>query len=131
MSPIGAIVTAILTYALGLASVYAMGLIIDYAAPYFGGTKDRIQAMKLSAFFPTASWLVGVFALVPALAPLRILGLFSLFVLWLGLAKLMRVPQDKSLVYFLVVIVCAIILFMLVAIIASMAAVSTLGFGVA
>jgi len=126
MSPLGLVVSAILDYAFTLASVYALGVIIEQLAPFFGGTKDRIQAMKISAFFPTAWWLAGVFAIVPQLALLRLLGLFSLFVLWLGLPKLMRAPPEKALLYTLCVIVSAIVLGMIVSIIAGMAMVSTL-----
>lgn len=129
-SPIGLLIQAVLSYALSLASVYVMGLIIDALAPTFGGTRDRIQAMKLSAYFPTASWLAGVFGLIPALSPLEILGLYSLFVLWLGLPRLMKVAEDKALIYTLCIIACALVLWMIVAVIAGMAAMSTMGIGV-
>ncbi len=126
VSPVGLLVSAILDYAFTLAAVYVLGLIIDGIAPFFGARRDRIQAMKVAAFFPTAWWLAGVFALVPMLAPLRLLGLFSLFVLWLGLPRLMRAPEDKALLYTLSVVVCAIVLAMLVSIVVGFAAVSML-----
>lgn len=108
-SPLSLLISGLLQYGLGLVGVYVMGLIIDAFAASFGGTKDRIQAMKVAAYFPTAFWLVGVFGLIPALSLLTILGLYSLYLLYLGLPKLMRVPADKALVYTIMVIVAAIV----------------------
>lgn len=119
-SLIGAVVDAVVDYALSLGSVYLVGLIIEAAAPYFGGTRDRIQAMKVSAFFPTAYWLAGVFAIIPALAPLEILGLYSLFILWLGLPRLMNVAEDKALLYTLSVILAALVVMIIVRAVAGM-----------
>jgi hypothetical protein len=113
-SLLGALVGGIIEYAFTIAGVYLMGLIIEFAAPYFGGTKDRIQAMKVSAYFPTAVWLIGVVGLIPPLGPLRLLGLYSLFILYLGLPKLMRTAEDKGLIYTLVVIVSSLIVWMVI-----------------
>lgn len=124
ISIIGIVVAAIIGYALNLGAVYVMGLIIEAAAPYFGGTKDRMQAMKVAAFFPTASWLAGIFRLIPQLAPLQILGLYSLFILWLGLPKLMNVAEDKALLYTVTVIVVAIVVTTVISVAVGMATTS-------
>ena len=110
----GLVVSAIIGYLLSLVGVYVVALIIDGVAPYVGGMKDRTQAMKVAAFFQTASWLAGVFALVPALAPLQVLGLYSLFLLYLGLARLMRVGEDKALIYTVAVIISAVIVMLVI-----------------
>lgn len=125
-SVVGLLVSAIIGYALALASVYVMGLFIEATAPYFGGTRDRMQAMKVAAFFPTAAWLAGVFRLIPPIAALEILGLFSLFILWMGLPRLMRVPEDKGLIYTVTVIVAALVVAILVSTIAGAAGTSML-----
>jgi hypothetical protein len=109
-SPVWLVVQAILTYGLSLAMVYVMALIIEALAPNFGGTKDRTQAFKVAAYAPTASWVAGVFGLVPALSLIAILGgLYSLFLLYKGLPKLMKTPDDKALPYTAVVIVVAVV----------------------
>jgi len=109
-SPVWLIVQAVLQYGLSLAMVYVMALIIEALAPNFGGTKDRIQAFKVAAYSPTASWVAGVFGLLPALAIIAVLGgLYSLFLLYKGLPKLMKTPEDKALPYTAVVIVVAIV----------------------
>jgi type III secretory pathway component EscS len=94
-----------------LAGVYVLALIIDALAPSFGGTKNSIQALKLAAFSSTASWIAGIFTMVPGLRILSIVGLYSLYLLFLGIPVMMKSPQDKSLGYTVVVIVVAIVLY--------------------
>ena len=100
----------ILQYVLNLGWVYVLALIIDALAPNFGGEKNFMQALKVSAFSPTAMWLAGVFSIVPLLGILGILGLYSLYLLYTGLPVLMKTPPEKAVAYTVVVIVIAIVL---------------------
>ena len=118
-TPIGSAITgAIVTFALTLVGVYLLALVIDALAPTFGGTRNQIQALKVAAYASTASWLAGVFALLPGLRVLTILGLYSLYLLYLGLPVLMKTPAEKALGYTVVVVLAAIVLFMLVGLVA-------------
>lgn len=105
---------AVLRFVLALISVYILALIIDALAPSFGGTKNMLQALKVSAYSSTAAWLAGIFGIFPAISWLAILGLWSLYLLYTGLPVLMKSPPEKSLGYTLVVIIAAIVLFILV-----------------
>jgi hypothetical protein len=109
-----AVTSAVVTYLLTLAGVYVLALIINALAPTFGGEKNQIQAFKVAAYSGTASWLAGVFNLIPMLAILGLLGLYSLFLLYRGLPKLMKTPEDKALPYTALVIVAAIVLALVV-----------------
>jgi len=101
----------IVSYVLALGMVYVLALIIDALAPTFAGQKNFMQALKVAAFAPTASWLAGVFYIIPALGILAVIGgLYSLYLLYLGLAPLMKTPEDKSVPYTVVVILVAIVL---------------------
>lgn len=93
---IGAVVTALLTWALAVASTYVWALIIDALAPSFGGTKNQISALKAAAFSGTAAWICGIFGILPFLGILGILGLYSVYLFWVGGPLLMKVPQDKA-----------------------------------
>jgi len=104
----------VVSYVLGLGWVYVLALIIDALAPNFGGEKNFINALKVSAFSPTAMWLAGLFAIIPALSILGILGLYSLYLLYTGLPPLMRVPEEKAVPYTVVVIIVAIVLAIIV-----------------
>ena len=70
-----------------------------------------MQALKVAAYSSTAAWLAGIFILIPALGFLQILGLYSLYLLYLGLPRLMKTPEDKALVYTAIVIVAAFVIF--------------------
>jgi hypothetical protein len=105
------IISAIVQYVLTLAGVYVLAFIIDTLAPTFAGTKNIDQAFKLAAYSYTPGWLVGIFALIPALGTLAILGLYGLYLLYLGLPVLMKSPKEKSTGYTIAVIVAAIIIF--------------------
>lgn len=108
------VVQAVLTYVLSLVGVYVMALIIDALAPTFGGTKDKVKAFKVAAYCSTAAWVVGVFYLVPMLGILAILGLYSFYLLYLGLPVLMKTPADKALVYTIAVVVAAIVIYVVI-----------------
>lgn len=100
------LVNAILYYALTLGSVYVQALVYDALAPNFGGTKDSLKAFKVAAYSGTAAWLSGVFFILPAISFLAfILALYSLYLLFLGLPRLMRAPEDKAIVYVVVAVV--------------------------
>ena len=109
-NPIAAVVQAIVQYILALVGAYLMAVIIDALAPSFGGEKNRLQALKVVAYSFTAAWLFAVFALVPPASPLAIIGAYSLYLMYLGLPKLMKAPQDKAIAYTAVsVVVCAVV----------------------
>ena len=109
-----AVASAVVSYLLTLGGVYVLALIINALAPTFGGQKNQIQAFKVAAYAGTASWLAGVFSLIPMLGFLGLLGLYSLFLLYRGLPKLMKTPDDKALPYTALVIVAAIVLALIV-----------------
>jgi hypothetical protein len=116
----------VLSYILSLGSVYVMALVIDALAPNFGGEKNFMQALKVAAFFPTAAWIGGVFYILPVLAIIALLGaLYSLWLLYTGLAPLMSVPESKSMGYTAVVVVVAIVLMVVISTVAALAMPST------
>jgi hypothetical protein len=118
-APIGqALAAMVVTYLLTLGGVYVLALIIDALAPNFGGTKSQLQALKVSAYSSTASWVAGIFSLIPGLRFFGILGLYSLYLLYLGLPVLMKAPEEKALAYTILVILAALVLFLVVGLVA-------------
>jgi hypothetical protein len=113
---LNSIVGAVISYLLGLATTFVLAFIIDALAPSFGGEKVQIQAMKVAAYSGTAGWVAGVFSLVPALAFIGALcGLYGLYLLYTGLPRVMKSPPEKTLGYTIVTIICAIVLYLVVA----------------
>jgi len=104
------LLSAIVGYILAFVGVYVVALIVDALAPSFNGQKNFGNALKLVVYSWTAAWLGGVFSLIPALAILGLLcALYSLYLLYLGIPVLMKSPDDKSLIYTVVAVVCAIV----------------------
>jgi uncharacterized membrane-anchored protein len=107
---------------LALGSVYALAMIIDALAPQFDAEKDFMQSLKVAAFFPTAAWVTGIFNILPALGILAIVGgLYSLYLLYLGLGELKRTPDEKMVAYTAVVLISAIVLWVVIAVITALA----------
>jgi len=110
----GTLTGAVVQYGLALAGVYVLALIIDALAPTFQSERNRVQAFKVAAYSATASWLAGVFAILPSLAWLSILGLYSLYLFRLGLPRLMRTPEAKAWPYIGTVVLAAVVLTMVI-----------------
>ena len=121
--PMGAGVTGmVMSYVLTLGAVYVMALVIDSFAPKFSGEQDFTQAFKVAAYFPTASWIGGVFSIFPELAILGLVAsLYSLWLLYTGLGLLMKVPEDKSIAYTAVVVLVAVVIIFTISIVAALA----------
>jgi hypothetical protein len=97
---------------LSLVMVYVMGLIIDALAPTFGAQKNNIQALKTMAYAYTASWVAGVAQILPGIGMLVVIvgGIYSIYLLYLGLPHTMKCPPEKAGGYTAVAIVIAIVL---------------------
>jgi len=117
----GILAGAIVQYGLGLLSVYIVGLIVDALAPTFGSARNQIQAMKVAAYYPTAAWLAGALLILPALGALAMLvgAIYSLYLLYVGLPRLMKTPADKQVGYFVVTLLVAIVVLAIVNMVAN------------
>ncbi len=105
---------AIVHYVLAFVMVYVLALITDALAPTFGGQKNQSNALKLAVYSMTPAWLVGVFLLIPSLRILGILGLYSLYLFWVGVPALMKAPGEKSVPYTAAVVVCGIVITLII-----------------
>lgn len=114
-----AITSAVVSYVLTLVGLYVLALIIEALAPKFSGEKDRMQALKVATYASTPALLAGIFSLIPPLSFLAILGLYSLYLLYLGLPVLMKVPPEKALVYTIAVIVVGIVISVVIGMVSS------------
>jgi len=109
-APIGPnLLRALIVYLVTFAMVYIIAGVIDLLAPRFGAKKNFPNAVKLSVYSHTPLWLAGIFLLVPGLSFLLILGLYGVYLLWVGLPLLMGVPEDRALRYAITVTACALI----------------------
>ncbi len=118
------ITVGVFTFVLQIVGVFVLSLIINALAPTFGGQKDPTQALKVAVYSYTPGWVAGVLQIIPVLGLLAVLGgLYGLYLLYLGLPPLMKAPQEKAAGYTVVVVVCAIVLYVVTG-----AVVATVGF---
>lgn len=111
-----AIATVLIGYVLSLVGVIVMAKIIEALAPSFGGPQDGDAALKLAAFYPTAAWVAGGATIIPILGGLVALAgaIYSLYTLYRGVPIVMRVPQERALMFTLAVIGVAIAVYLAV-----------------
>jgi hypothetical protein len=112
------VVGAAVSYLLGLVGIYVVALIAAKLAPVFGGRENLTQALKLVAYAGTATWVGGVFRIVPFLGLLSLLmTLYGLYLLYLGASVTVGVPRDRAVGYTVAVIVATIIVVIAVSVI--------------
>ena len=102
---------ALVRYALAFVEVCVLAFAVNTLAPRFSGSRDAIQALKVAAYGVTALWVAAVWPLLQEASWLGVFGLYSVYLLFLGLPILMKSPRRMSLGYTAVVAVCAVLLF--------------------
>lgn len=109
---------AIIGVAVTVGGCVIAALIIDAFATTFRGTPDRRQAFKLAAYAFTPSLVAQLLRIVPWLGILGLIaGLYAIYLLYLGIPKLMKAPADRTVAYTVVVVLCtAVAMWILVAI---------------
>jgi uncharacterized membrane protein len=108
---------AIISYVFGLVGVYIAAIVIQKLAPTFQSEPNLVQALKLVAYASTAGWVAGVLNLIPPLAVLVVLAsLYGIYLFYLGVAPLMKTPQEKIIPYMVVSAVVIIVVYVVVAV---------------
>jgi Yip1-like protein/zinc ribbon protein len=117
-----ALAHAVISYVLSFLGVFLIALIVDLLAPSFGGQRNSLAALKVTVYSFTPGWVAGIFNLIPVLGVLGIIGaLYGLYLLYLGLPVLMRCPADKSVGYTVVSIICAVVTWVVIAVLTTCA----------
>ncbi len=100
----------IVGYVLSLGIVFVLALVVDALAPTFGGRKNQVSALKLVAYGTTASFVGGIFGLLPSLSILGIVAaVYSIYLIYLGLPVVMKCPPEKAGGYTAAVVVCGVV----------------------
>ena len=110
-----AVSSAITTYVLSLASLFVVAYIANFLAPKFNGTENYDRAFKLFAYAYTAAWVAGALQIIPSLGFLAaLLGLYSLYLFYVGSTPMMGVPEDKAVGFTAVTVVATIVIYLIV-----------------
>jgi hypothetical protein len=130
VSMMSGLVGAIFTIVFAIVGVFVVSLIIDALAPTFNAQKNSLQAFKVAAYSFTPAWIAAVLNIIPMLGVLAIIGaLYSIYLLYLGLPRLMKAPQEKAVPYTLVVIVCGIVVGFVLSAMMAVIGLAGMGFG--
>jgi hypothetical protein len=98
-----ALSAAAVAYACSLAGVFLAALVVDKLAPAFKSTPNMTHALKLVGFTSLVVWAAGIVNILPMFSPLVVLvGLYAIYILYLGLPKMMETPADKVVPYLIV-----------------------------
>ena len=94
-----------------LGGAYITALVFNELAPKFEAQKNFNKAFQLAAGCYTAICVGGIFYILPSLSWLASLaGLYALYLLYIGLKPMMNVPDSKATSYFVVSLICMIII---------------------
>lgn len=94
-----ALTEAVVSYTLTLLATYVLALVVNGLAITFKGKREFERALKLAAYGATPAYLATVFEIWPPLGILEAAGLYSLYLILVGLPILMHVPRKRALAY--------------------------------
>jgi len=101
---------AISSYISMIGGVYLTAFVINLLAESFGSTKNFDKAFALVAYSYTPMCLAGIFHIFPSLSILALLaGLYGLYILYTGLKPMMKTPDEKQTIYFVVSLISVIV----------------------
>jgi hypothetical protein len=100
---LNSILTSIISY-------YICTYVVDALAPSFGSEKNIGRSAQLVAYSYTASWVAGIFNILPSLAILGILGLYSIYLFYLGIPVMKKTQEDKRIGYMIVSAIIIIVI---------------------
>jgi len=111
-----------------IAGVFICALVIDALAPSFGSEKNMGRSVQLVAYSFTPMWIGGLLAIFPPLAIIGTLaGLYGFYLLYVGMPKLKKTPQDKLVGYFVVSIVITLVVYLVISFILNLILLPILG----
>jgi hypothetical protein len=123
------ITSAILFYILGIIQVFVVGFIIWKLAPSFGTNTTQVRSLALAAYAFTPYFLVSILKIIPIIGLIVILGLlYGLYILYLGIPIMLGTAQDKTLVYFIVILVVTFVVYAIISFV--IGAITLAAFGV-
>jgi len=97
-------------------AVLVTAFVIDALAPSFGSQKNFGKALQLVAYSMTPVWIAGILNIIPTIGWLgSLIGLYGLYLLYLGIAPLMKTPEDKRVGYLIVSIVILLVVYFVIA----------------
>lgn len=78
---------------------FAGSWLVNRLGPAFGAKRDLGRSAQLVAYAYTPAWLAGIFYLLPMVQELVVLGLYSVYLFYLGIPVMKRTPDDQRIAF--------------------------------
>jgi Yip1 domain len=97
-------------------AVYITPFVTDALAPSFGSEKSLNKSTQLIVYAATPVYIGGLLNLIPGIGWLGLLagGIYSIYLLYLGLPVLKKTPEDKVPVYLIIIILVLAVIYWLI-----------------
>jgi hypothetical protein len=109
---IPAVIGAVISVAITLLSVFLYGLLINALASSFSSQPNQTRANQLAAYSFTGALIGSWGAIIPFLGWLFALagGIYSIVLFYMGLTPMMQTPEDKRVLFTIVLALIAIVI---------------------
>jgi hypothetical protein len=106
---------AVIQIVSAVVGVIVTAFVVDALAPSFGSEKNINKSAQLVAYGYTAAFVGAFFNIFPAIALIgSLLGLYGIYLMYLGLGPLKKTPEDKKVIYLVVTILVLIVVYFII-----------------
>lgn len=107
------IVGAVIAFISYVVSYFLTVIFVDLLAPSFGSEKNMGKSAQLVAYSGTASYVGALLSFIPVVGWLIGIAawIYGIYLMYLGIGPIKKTPEDKKIVYMLVVYVIMIVLY--------------------
>jgi hypothetical protein len=97
-------------------AVYINAFVTDALAPSFASEKNMMKSAQLVVYAATPGYIGSLLNIIPAIGWLGSLagGIYSIYLLYLGIPVMKKTPEDKVPIYLIVIIVVLLVLYWLI-----------------
>ena len=97
-------------------AVYINAFVTDALAPSFASEKNMIKSAQLVVYAATPGYIGSLLNIIPAIGWLGSLagGIYSIYLLYIGIPVLKKTPEDKVPIYLIVIILVLIVIYWLI-----------------
>ncbi len=95
-------------------SFYVASYVIDALAPSFGSTKNLGKSAQLVAYAGTPAYVAAMFMFLPSLGFISLIGLYGIYLFYIGLPVVKNTPEDKRIGYMIVAALVIILVGMVI-----------------